>query len=188
MFLKHTTAFDTFAPVTTAPSAAPGFSLTTSGETMLETPRGWRALDDLKAGDQVATFDGGFAEITGISAAPATPMIEVPGGTLSACSDLALPADTHVVLELPELLPDTALVSVPVKALCGWHGIRPRFVTPTELCQLAFADEELIFAQTGLLLHAAPTEGDSYFTRMGYGETRALLGLSDDRLRIAHAA
>lgn len=179
MFLNHQTAFDTFAPVTT--DAAPQHTLNATASTILETPHGWRPISDLQAGDSVATLDGGFTEITGIAGAASAQLVRVPGGTLSTCSDIALPADCHVALPLPATVSEAPVVSVPLKALVGWRGIRPAMFPASDLATLTFAEEEMVYAQTGLLLHAAD-QAPGFYDRKTYGETRALLALMDRRM------
>lgn len=179
MFLNHQTAFDTFAPVTT--ENALRHTITATASTVLETAQGWRPVSDLQAGDRVATLDGGFAEITGIANAAPAQLVRVPGGTLSACSDITLPADCHVALPLPATVSEAPVVSVPLKALIGWSGIRPAMFRASDLATLIFAEEEMVYAQTGLLLHAADQE-PGFYARKTYGETRALLALMDRRM------
>lgn len=173
MFHNHDTAFAQFDPAIT-PAADNGPCTTLSAQTRVETERGWVAVQNLRAGDAVATYDGGFVPITAIRPTGVTSaMVHVPGGVLSTCSDVALPGDSHVVLDLPG---QSALVTVPLNALCGWRGIRPTLQGAAELSTIHFDSEELIYAQTGLLIHAAP-DTTPFFTRLSYGDTRAKLTL-----------
>lgn len=177
MFLNHDTAFADITPV--AAATAPSFSATLTAHTLLETERGWTSVDALQAGDCVATLDGGFAQITAITTPPrAAPLVHIPGGVLSTCSDISLPADAHVALHTNARWVDAPVVSVPVKALSGWRGIRPTLFNGPDLAQLHFADEEMIFAQSGLQIHAAPATGDSFFRKLSYGDARAMLAIS----------
>lgn len=179
MFLNHETAFQTFAPVT--PIAAPGHSITASGSALLETETGWKPAHALKAGDSVATLDGGFASIRSVSASTSTQLIHVPGGTLGACTDVLLPATASVALHLPASVSDAPVVSVQLQALCGWRGIRRApGICETEVT-LTFDNEEMVYAQTGLLLHT-DNAMPGFFQRKSYGETRALLALWSGRL------
>ncbi|MBY5932282.1 hypothetical protein KUV51_04655 [Tateyamaria omphalii] len=174
MFLNHDTAFADITPVST-----PSICATLTAHTVLETETGWRTVDALQVGDAVATLDGGFAEITAIKNPSRTsPLVHVPGGVLSTCSDISLPADAHVALHTPSGWMDAPVVSVPVKALSGWRGIRPTLFHGPDLAELHFADEEMVYAQSGLLIHAAPSTGDSFFPRLDYGNARAMLAAS----------
>lgn len=177
MFLNHDTAF---ANNTAIESQAPKRnSATVTAQTLLETEHGWTSVDTLRAGDAVATLDGGFAEITAIAHPErAAPLVHIPGGVLSTCSDVALPAHAHIALHTPARWIDAPIVSVPVKALSGWCGIRPTLFNGPDLAELQFEDEEMIFAQSGLLIHAGPSNGDSFFPRLNYGDVRAMLALS----------
>ena len=179
MFLSHETAFQTFAPV--PPIAALDHNITTCGATLLDTETGWKPARALKAGDSVATLDGGFTQIRSVSTAAPTQLIHVPGGTLGACTDLLLPATASVALHVPASISDAPILSVPLQALCGWQGIRRQPDHRAALTTLTFADEEMVYAQTGLLLHTDNAE-PGFFQRKSYGETRALLALWSGRL------
>lgn len=181
MFHNHTTAFVDFnAAITPAPS--PAAQTTLSGETLVETLHGWVAARTLRAGDALATLDGGFVPITAIRTPEITSaMVRIPGGALSNCSDVMLPGNVHVGLDLPGHISDAPLVTAPLNALCGWNGIRPTLSGAAELATLHFDTEELIYAQTGLLIHASPA-GDTFFERLSYGETCAKIALLQARL------
>jgi len=181
MFYNHTTDFAQFNTALT-PAPALAAHCTLSGETMVETQQGWVAARTLRAGDALATLDGGFAPISAITKPDITnAMVHIPGGALSNCSDVVLPGDVHVGLELPAHVSDAPMVTAPLSALCGWRGIRPTFAGSSELATLQFDTEELIYAQTGLLIHAAPI-GETFFERLNYGETRAKITLLQARL------
>ncbi len=176
MLLNHTTAFTTFSPAIT--SAPRGHRATLSAQTLLETPTGWTSVDTLQAGDKVATLDGGFAPIAAISRPDRhAPLVHVPGGVLSTCSDIALPGDARIALTPPARWSQAPVVSVPVKALSGWHGIRPTLFAGPDLTTLHFENEEMVFAQTGLMIHAHDGSPDPFFPTLTYGDTRALLAL-----------
>ncbi|MFL4470883.1 hypothetical protein ACERZ8_13685 [Tateyamaria armeniaca] len=181
MFLNHDAAFTTFSPA--MQSSLPDHTATLSAQTKLETPRGWASVDALSVGDRVATMDGGFATITAISHPKRrAPLVQVPGGVLSTCSDISLPADAHIALTPPARLSQAPVVSAPIKALSGWNGIRPTLFAGPDLATLHFADEEMIYAQTGLLIHAFDARTDSFFPTLNYGDTRALLALMDGKM------
>ena len=179
MFHNHNAAFKTFTP---APVVA-DVSATVSAQTIVETPHGWRSVDTLRAGDSVATLDGGFAEITAITAPTnVEPMIRIPGGVLNSCSDVALPASTHLALTPTSRYSEAPVVSAPLKALSGWRGIRPTLFNAPDLATVHFENEEMIYAQTGLLIHAHDDKCDSFFQRLGYGDARALLALDQGHI------
>ena len=149
MFLNHDAAFTTFAPAIN--DTLPQHTATLSAQTKLETKRGWASGDDLIVGDRVSTMDGGFATITAITHPKRrAPLVQVPGGVLSTCSDVALPADSHIALSPPTRWSQVPVVSVPIKALSGWNGIRPTLFAGPDLATLHFEEEEMIYAQTGL--------------------------------------
>lgn len=178
MFLNHTAAFDTHAPVTTRDKAL--HPLTLSADALVETEAGWHSAGALRAGVRVATLDGGFAALRAVERAPDAPLIRVPGGTLSACSDVLLPASTHIGLDLPAHLSQAPVASVPLQALTGWRGIRPAAPPHAPCVTLFVPGEEMVYVQTGLRVHSATH--DPFFTRKTYGETRALLALLDGSL------
>ncbi|WP_299591738.1 hypothetical protein [uncultured Tateyamaria sp.] len=181
MFLNHDAAFADITPIKTP--AIPHISATVTAHTLLETENGWDTVDTLQAGDAIATLDGGFAEITAITHPDrSAQLVHIPGGVLSTCSEIALPADAHIALHTPARWIDAPVVSVPVKALSGWRGIRPTLFNGPDLTQLHFADEEMIYAQSGLLIHAAPTTGESFFPKLSYGDARAMLALSAGKI------
>jgi hypothetical protein len=184
MFLNHTTAFTTFAPAAAdAATKTATHTATLGAQTLLETPLGWSNVDTLSVGDTVATLDGGFARITAISHPERTqPLIHVPGGVLSSCSDLHLPADTYVALTPPAHLSDAPVVSVPLKALSGWRGIRPTLFGGPDLATLHFEEEEMIYAQTGLLIHAKSDNASGFYKTLEYGDTRAMLSLIEGKI------
>ncbi|MEQ3710616.1 MAG: hypothetical protein ABNH38_03930 [Tateyamaria sp.] len=187
MFLNHDAAFTTFAP--TVHPNFPQYTATLSAQTRLETTRGWASVDDLIAGDRVATMDGGFATITAIAhPKQRAPLVHVPGGVLSTCSDVALPADGHIALTPPARWSQAPVVSVPIKALSGWNGIRPTLFAGPDLATLHFEEEEIIYAQTGLLIHAFDATAVSFYPTLNYGDTRALLALLDGKMPAPDAA
>lgn len=187
MFLNHDAAFTTFTPA--IQSTQRDHTATLGAQTRLETPRGWASLDALCVGDSVATLDGGFARITAITHPKRrAPLVQVPGGVLSTCSDVALPADAHVALTPPARWSQAPVVSVPIKALSGWNGIRPTLFAGPDLATLHFEDEEMIYAQSGLLIHAFDSRAERFFPTLSYGDTRALLALMDGKMPAPDAA
>ncbi|WP_164657816.1 Hint domain-containing protein [Tropicibacter sp. Alg240-R139] len=176
MHLKHKTAFAQF---TAAPKLHPGLI----AGTMVETCNGWTQVQDVIMGTKVATFDGGFRPVTQVTRQPdATTLWCVPGGTLGACSDLLMTEDQHLALTFPtcRALYGLPLVLAPVSALAGHCGIHPIQSKPAPVHRLHFAEGEILWAQTGALIHAGIDGQDSPYRKLSYGETRALLLMMSD--------
>lgn len=186
MLLNHSQDFAQFLPSDI--SAQPGLPLPKRVEisafragTLLETPSGWRPAESLKTGDQVFTLDGGFAQITGIRrhVTPAR-ALHVPAGSLNNCSDMTLTSGQHVAMLEPECetLFQTPCVLVPAAAMIGFRGIAAKNgYADAEVTELRFATEEVVYAQTGALIHVPSGVTDPFFRTLGYGETRALLAM-----------
>lgn len=178
MFLKHDIEFANFTHLANITAGAS--AILTAG-TRVETPDGWRRVDGLSAGDAIATRDGGFARIVSLTAAavPTTPWL-VPGGALDNCSDLILPATTAVALRRPRAMRShlAPLLLAPVETLAGFRGIRPAPAAARPMIALGFESEELVYAQTGALIHAAPHGGAPFYETLDYGTVRALITLS----------
>ncbi|SNS45529.1 Hint domain-containing protein [Tropicimonas sediminicola] len=168
--------------------------------TLVETPMGWRPVEELRAGDLVQTFDGGLRRLASVARAPVTSerplgLIHVPGGTLNTCLGLAVLPGTRLLLDLPELaLPDQAAggpVLVPAGALVGWRGVTMRRARAGALAvALRFDEEEVVFANTGALVHC-PTAGQGrdggdmaplsgFFAELTTDAARRRLGLPEE--------
>lgn len=199
MLLDHNTAFADHRPVRTRQAAesprarplSPRLPLPPRTEisalpdgTMLETRDGWRAVETLGPGDAVATLDGGFAMLTGLRRRRLAPgrmrHWRIPAGTFNTCSDLRLSAGQHIALAGPECdrLFGAPCVLAPIATMAGFRGIAPLTgLARAEATELRFASEEIVYAQTGALLHVPSGGATSFFRTLGYGETRALLSL-----------
>ncbi|MCB1314045.1 MAG: Hint domain-containing protein [Sedimentitalea sp.] len=190
MLLNHTQAFADFQPAksTLLARAVPmpkrtEISAFTAG-TMLETEAGWTPANAIKPGDKVYTLDGGFAEVTDVItrqiASGTVQHWHVPATALNNCSDLLLTAGQHIAMIEPEVetLFQTHCVLVPVAAMAGFRGIRPvTGYSGAQATELRFDSEEIVYAQTGTLLHVSAGETEPFFRTLNYGETRALLSL-----------
>lgn len=167
----------------------------------VETPQGWRAVETLAAGDRVQTLDGGMREVIGAAhttlsardllratAAGERPLY-VPGGALDTCAGFHLLPGQPVLIDThhAEAVFGNPLVLVPGAALEGWQGILPDTPqAPLTIVRLMFDEEEVIYANTGALLHC-PTDpgvwqtGDSraggFFTRLDLDAARLLVDL-----------
>lgn len=127
---------------------------------------GWRAIEALAVGDMVLTFDNGMQEIVEIrrmtfwSDAPDTPRAEwpviVPVGALDNRQELTLLADQGVLVEsdaASDIYGDPFAV-VPAMALDGFRGIyRTAPQQQIELIAIYFAEEQMIYAEGGALVH-----------------------------------
>lgn len=165
--------------------------------TMVETESGWRRVELLTAGDRVQTLDGGLRGLRNVQHTPldqplgqGVNVVHVPAGTLDNCSDIDLLAEQRVLLDLPEAEErfDTPLVLVPAGALDGWRGISCReSMALSTAVSLLFDDEEIVFANTGVMLHCPTPElaesaaVSNFFTALNYNQSRYLLGLDAGR-------
>jgi hypothetical protein len=167
-----------------------------TAETLVETDTGWRPVRTLVAGDRVQTLDGGLQPLRAVTARStlgrAPNLVTVPGGTLDTCSDLTLMADARVLIDAPqaEATHGASLVLVPAGALAGWHGVTLQRGGGAGqgdiLLTLAFDDDEIVFANTGAMIHcagetrsAAPMGG--LYPVLSYVEARDLLGLPQEQ-------
>lgn len=149
---------------------------------LIETERGWRPVETLRPGDRVQTFDGGLQRVLTIERQAVTGaeggLVLIPGGVLGATVPTELLPAQHVLLvhDAIEAAFDTPAVLVRAGQLVGLAGItrrparaRLRAIRP------GLAEEEILWVNDGLLLHAprahADTpEAESFFTRPGAAE------------------
>lgn len=158
---------------------------------LVETAFGWQPVETLLRGMRVGTWDGGFAVVEQVllhevRLVPGQGLIHVPGGALGNCGDLTLlPAQTVLIESaVAEAVLDAAAVLVPASALAGWRGIT-RIAAPetVTVVSLVFAQEEVVFVNSGALLHcraagsAAGTE--SFFQHLTIPQARALIELTE---------
>lgn len=154
-------------------------------ETLVETDRGFVQMRDVKAGDNIYTFDGGAQEVKSVSQGVPrlTTLVHVPAGALGNDTDLMLPSDQMVALELDaaERLFDVPLVMTRLISLVGYKGISP--ILPERLARihLKFDEEELVWAESGMLLQAPGDSIDSAFRKLSLAETRQILASEDGR-------
>jgi hypothetical protein len=123
-------------------------------------------VEKLAVGDRLLTFDHGLQTIEAIrrrrmhvgqsgSLADAG-TLTVPAGALENRYDMRLSPDQGVMLEIDGgmNLEEDPFSVVPARALEGWRGIRrSQSEQVVELITLVFAQEEVIYADGGLLLH-----------------------------------
>ena len=154
-------------------------------QTLVETDRGFVQARDIKPGDMVYTFDGGCQEVEAVRhAVPRkTTLMHVPAGALGNDSDLSLPADQMVALELDaaERLFGMPLVVVELIALAGYKGITAKAPEHLGRIHIECAEEELIWAESGMLMQAGEGGPDGAFKELSLAETRQLLASEEGR-------
>ena len=115
----------------------------------------------------------------------------MPGGTHDACSDLWLVPGQHVLIDTVDAHSAPYLL-VPAIALTCDPAVRHSFHdTVVEIITPMFADEEVIFANSGVLLHcpsvidgAGRYPDDSFFPRLDAASARVFLQLRGLRLAV----
>jgi Hint domain len=152
MFMQDLSRF-TATPVNMLDAS---LSLGVIAGTLVETVSGWRSVEDIRVGEMIQTLDGGAKRVVAINRReilPGEAVVEVKGGCFDACSDVLLMPRQGVLLDTVGLMgalyarvPATALTSV-VGALRKHTQRREEVVTPI------FEEEEVIWAQSGMLLH-----------------------------------
>jgi Hint domain len=157
--------------------------------TLVEGARGWVAVENLRIGDAVQSYDGGLARVLGldrnwVATAIGAYVLHLPGGALDNCSDLVLlPGQNVLVDTLGDAdLPDDLVVLMPAAALEGVLGTtRMRIEKPIEVITPRFADDEAIFANSGTLLHCpgirhtAQQPASMFFRQLDLTEAKAFL-------------
>lgn len=153
--------------------------------TLVDTDRGFMEVRDLKPGDMVYTFDGGAQEVKAVkhSVPRLTTLMHVPAGALGNDTDLLLPSDQMVALELDaaERLFGVPLVMTKLISLAGYKGITPALPERMARIHLEFEEEELIWAESGMLIRAAGEGLDSAYRRLSLAETRQILASEEGR-------
>ncbi len=187
--IKLTTAF---ARVMPRPGRLQSLPVTTGlvAGTLVETAMGWQDVATLRIGDQVQTLDGGLSRILGLDRRslkpePETSLIRIPGGCHDACSDVLLMPGQHVLKDTldDESCHGAPFVLVPAFAMTIDPMITRHFPdADVEVITPLFADEEVIFANSGVLLHcpgivdgAGKAPLDSFFPRLDSLQARAFL-------------
>ncbi len=186
MFMQDATRF---VPVTAAHPATPVLTGLVA-ETLVETAAGWRPAGSLRRGDRLHSFDGGLREVIAIGRdwllPGAHPLVVLPGGLLGGIADLALLPRQHLLVDSwgDASLPDAVIALVPAEAALGLGGavLRP-VLAPTEIVTPVFAEEEAVYANSGMLLHCPGTDAAGFYPRLALPEARALL-----RRRLARVA
>lgn len=136
--------------------------------TQVETAEGWKTVERVRTGEKVHTYDGGLRPVRriertvfGAEVRQVFPdgLLMVPGGALDNCDAFYLLPDQHVLLEsviAAEVLGAPSTL-VPAAALEGYRGImRVMPVDLIEVITLLFDEEEVVFANTGTMMHCPP--------------------------------
>lgn len=167
MFMQHATAFRAaekiglslhglnLRPEVSAAGVVAG--------TLVETEAGWRPVERLCRGIRVATYDGGFSPVARVERRHLWPaaeveVIHVPGGALDNCAAFAMLPGQHVFLAsvVAEAVLGAGGALVAASALVGHFGItRRRLFRPVEVFCLHFTDEEIVYVNSGTLVHCA---------------------------------
>ena len=190
MLLDHKTAFADYQPVnflmelTAAPATKPALSIRPQIGgflpcTRVETADGFVQVRNLRPGDEVQTFDGGLQEVRNIrhSVPRLTAMVHVPAGALGNEVALDMPSDALVTLDL-----ETAdrLFGMPVVVsklinLVGYNGISTALPQSMARVHIEFEEEELIWAEGGMLMNTTSETEDMFYPLLSLAETRQLL-------------
>ena len=192
MFMQDLTTFapelSVLVPQPRIP-ARPALSGMVSG-TLVESDTGWQRVETLAPGARIQTLDGGLSRLLRLARRMIRPsdelvLIHLPGGCLDACSDLTLLPGQHLLIDTldDDSLGGAPFALVPALALLALNGprrIRPS--APVEVVTPLFADEEGIYAQSGVLFHCPSLiDGtqrypeDSFFPVLDLGPARAFL-------------
>ena len=171
-------------------------ALTRSGlieGTRVEAADGWRAVETLMRGDAVYTLDGGLRQITAIHRKDVLPAraLRVPGGALDNCSEITLLPGQHVLVEddRAEDVFGSPLAMIPAAALAGYRGIEwlNWQGAKAEIVTLEFEEEEVVYANTGMLLHcpeasqlALPRPISKFFNVLAMADAREMVALMND--------
>jgi hypothetical protein len=160
---------------------------------LVETESGWRPVERLARGTRVATWDGGFRPLAAVERRRLWPaagieVIEVPGGALDTCSGFSLLPGQHVFLSsaVAEEVLGAEGALLPASALAGHAGItRLPLLRPAEVITLRFAGEEIVYVNSGALVHCAAEApaarkgavGAGFFTVLDEARAQAMLAL-----------
>ena len=200
MFLKDiaklTTAISLTAPRPKPVAPAPVVGGIVAG-TLVETETGWRPVETLTIGSRVHTLDGGLTRILALDRRILRPeaetsLIHVPGGLYDTCSDVMLVPGQHLLVDTLGddshgqapflLLPAVALTADPLVHR-DFPDLTVEVITPL------FAEEEVIFANSGMLLHcpslldgAGRYPEASFFPRLDAATARDFLARRAARL------
>ncbi len=143
---------------------------------LIETDAGWLPAGRLAQGTRVSTWDGGFRPVVRVLRHHIWPgqsagVVHVPGGALGNCADLSMMPGQTVMIEtrVAEDVLGAAAVLVTAAQLVGFRGIHRRGLTrPAETIMLDFGTEELVYANSGLLIHCPADAGRGHAAQGGF--------------------
>lgn len=197
MFMKHSTHFEPAALITLKalalnPASQPVSTGLVSGS-LVETTTGWQPVETLTPGVRVATYDGGFRALAALDRSrllrgAASRIVDVPAGAIDNCSPFSVLSDQHVFLasSVAEDVLDAAGALVPAASLVGYRGIASRPACGSvEVLSLRFEDEEIVYVNSGALIHCAAAGRDhvdasihsEFFDVLTEDRARAMLSL-----------
>ena len=152
-------------------------SLDTTGivvGTRIASNLGWRAVEALSAGDQVLTFDGGMQTIIevrrkvlwdGIGDCPrGTRPLHIRAGTCDLTADVTVLPEQSIMIEsdAAEAATGDPFALVNASELRDLNGVERVFGHgPVEVVQLVFEEDQVIYADGGLLL-LCPADHDFF--------------------------
>lgn len=175
--------------ITTAAKVKPQRDAGLIAGTLVETAVGWRRAELLRVGDHVQTYDGGLRQLRRVERSyygaaqggyGLESILHVPGGAFDNCEDVFVMPEQMLMIssQVAADLLGTPSVLLPASALAGYRGVRQ--VLPKTLIEaitLGFDDEEVIYANSGLLAHCATGAGSDFFTVLDHGRAVALVSL-----------
>ena len=171
MFIEK---IETFSPAQNIQiNAGPAGSKVCGGiaaSTQIETELGWKTASDLNIGDRVYTYDGGLRRLENVTRTSGTDhaqmAIELPGGVFSNSQNVTLLLDQNLLFESPvvEEMFGKPAIMVAASELVGMAGAREiNQDRGAEFIHLGFAQEEVIWANSGLLVHCSKSVGSDFF-------------------------
>ncbi|NIZ12501.1 Hint domain-containing protein [Phaeobacter sp. HF9A] len=191
MLLDHTTAFTDYQPVDLLLNLCGQDEVVKDSArlrpqqggvlpgTLIETAEGFTQARALRPGDMVQSFDGGLREVVAIrqSVPRLTAMVHIPAGALGNDAPLELPSDAVVALDgdLALDLFDLHVVTVKLVALIGYKGIRTALPQRLPRVHIDCGEEELLWAEGGLLINAGSPEEDGFYSLLSLSESRVIV-------------
>ena len=160
--------------------------------TRISTETGWRAVEDIRAGERVLTFDDGLQRVETVAHLPGRThgvcgpaSVSIPKGALGNRAPLCVLPGQRMLIEtgLAERLVGDAFVLIRAQALVGYKGIRGA-TGPTGglTVSLGFARSQLVFAEGAALLYChAPKHGTGSVAVLVDPDTRSYTLVSPQR-------
>jgi hypothetical protein len=149
--------------------------------TLVESDSGWRPAGTLRVGDRVHSFDGGLRDIVAVHRDWLMPgtvrLVHVDGGRLGCASDTILLPDQLILIDTWDALPDAVVALAPAASAVGAGATFRSMLSPLEVVTLVFDDEEVIYVNSGMLLHCPANETGQagFYPRLDRARAHALL-------------